>query len=92
MLTHVSALAHAATWEDWLSSHLILTEHHGRHTPHVEASRGEAGDSAGAVAALADLLTDRLRCRGPDHPNTLITRGDLAYWSDRAAASPADVE
>lgn len=40
----------------------------------------QAGDPAGAAAAFEDLLTDRLRVLGPDHPNTLTTRNNLAYW------------
>jgi hypothetical protein len=46
--------------------------------------RGEAGDAAGAAAAFADLLTDRLRVLGPDHPDTLTTRHELAYWRGEA--------
>ncbi|MGW8719002.1 hypothetical protein ACWGNR_06780, partial [Streptomyces althioticus] len=30
--------------------------------------------------ALAELLTDRLRVRGPDHSDTLKTKNELAYW------------
>ncbi|PJN36720.1 tetratricopeptide repeat protein [Streptomyces sp. CB02959] len=40
--------------------------------------RGEAGDAAGAAAALAELLADQTRVLGPDHPHTLITRHNLA--------------
>jgi hypothetical protein len=29
-------------------------------------------------------LEDRLRILGPDHPDTLITRGNLAYWQGEA--------
>lgn len=37
------------------------------------------GDQAGA-AAFEQLLTDQVRVLGPDHPDTLTTRGNLAYW------------
>lgn len=42
--------------------------------------RGEAGDVAGAVNALEELLADRLRPMGPDHPSTLTTRRSLEHW------------
>ena len=41
---------------------------------------GKAGNSSGAAAALQQLLTDRLRLLGPEHPDTLSTRHDLARW------------
>ncbi|MDX3536846.1 NB-ARC domain-containing protein [Streptomyces sp. MB09-01] len=46
--------------------------------------RGEAGDAAGAVATLTDLIADLLRVLGPDHPDTLMTRGRLARWQAEA--------
>jgi hypothetical protein len=33
---------------------------------------------------LEQLLTDRLRVLGPDHPNTLTTRHNLARWRGQA--------
>jgi Tetratricopeptide repeat len=33
---------------------------------------------AGAAAAYEELLADRLRVLGPDHPDTLTTRNNLA--------------
>jgi hypothetical protein len=42
--------------------------------------RGELGDPAGAVAALEELLADRMRVLGPDHPWTMGTRHELARW------------
>ncbi|MER5972857.1 tetratricopeptide repeat protein [Streptomyces sp. NPDC002055] len=50
--------------------------------------RGSAGDSAGAAAALAELLSDVERVQGPDHPDTLTTRRDLAGWRG-SAGDPA---
>ncbi len=41
----------------------------------------KAGDPAGA---LEQLLTDRLRVLGPDHPHTLTTRHNLARWRGQA--------
>ncbi|MGW2112625.1 tetratricopeptide repeat protein, partial [Streptomyces sp. NPDC001948] len=40
--------------------------------------------AAGAAAAFEELLADRLRVLGPDHPDTLTTRSNLAYWRWRA--------
>ncbi|MFD7785490.1 tetratricopeptide repeat protein [Streptomyces nojiriensis] len=55
--------------------------------------RGEAGDAAGAAAALAELLPDRLRVLGPDHLDILATRHNLAYWrGDAAGAAAATAE
>ncbi|HEY5151266.1 MAG TPA: tetratricopeptide repeat protein, partial [Mycobacterium sp.] len=39
---------------------------------------------AGAAAAFGDLLADRLRVLGPDHPDTLSTRSNLASWRGEA--------
>ncbi|WP_158630252.1 tetratricopeptide repeat protein [Glycomyces terrestris] len=54
--------------------------------------RGASGDAAGAVSALAELVTDRLRVSGPDRLETLIARGNLATWKGEAgdAAGAAD--
>jgi len=37
------------------------------------------GDPVGAAQAFEQLLTDRLRILGPDHPDTLATRHDVAH-------------
>ena len=42
--------------------------------------RGEAGDAAGAFAELEMLLPDMPRVLGPDHPDTLKTRSNIAFW------------
>ncbi|WP_331746107.1 tetratricopeptide repeat protein [Streptomyces virginiae] len=36
------------------------------------------------MADFEQLLPDRLRVLGPDHPDTLTTRHDLAHWRGRA--------
>ena len=46
--------------------------------------RGEAGDPRGAVAALEQLLADQVRVLGADHPNTLLTRNNIARWRTEA--------
>lgn len=43
-------------------------------------ARGQAGDSAGAAAAYAELLPSMLRVLGPDHRETLAVRAHLAWW------------
>ncbi|WP_368086585.1 tetratricopeptide repeat protein [Leifsonia sp. CL154] len=37
----------------------------------------------GAITQFEHLLADRLRVLGPDHPDTLSTRSNLAYWRAR---------
>src|SRR5690349_9275711 len=39
---------------------------------------GAAGQPSRAAEQYRDLLTDLLRVLGPDHPDTLATRGNLA--------------
>ncbi|WP_260860420.1 NB-ARC domain-containing protein [Streptomyces cupreus] len=55
-------------------------------TARYELSRWQAraGDAAGAIDALADLLRDQIRVLGPDAPDTLSTRYELAYWRGEA--------
>jgi hypothetical protein len=59
-------------------------------------ARGESGDPAGAVAALAELLPAAIRALGPTHHETLVLRGDLARWrgeaGDLAGAAAAFAE
>ncbi len=45
---------------------------------------GKAGDPAGAVAALAELLPELVRVLGADHPDTLTSRANLAYFRGKA--------
>ena len=40
-------------------------------------------------AAYAELLTDEMRVFGPDHPNTLTTRNNLAAFRGRAEDAPS---
>ncbi|WP_063766788.1 tetratricopeptide repeat-containing protein [Streptomyces sp. NRRL S-1896] len=79
------------------------TSHLGADHPHTLAARnllawwrGQAGDAAGAAAALAGVLADRIRVLGPDHPDTFNTRGHLARWrgeaGDAAGAAAAYAE
>ena len=42
--------------------------------------RAKAGDVAGALVTLKELLDDMTRVLGPDHPDTLLTRHNIARW------------
>jgi hypothetical protein len=39
---------------------------------------GHCGDVAGALRLFRELLPDRERVLGPDHPDTLATRSNIA--------------
>ncbi|MFJ5695081.1 tetratricopeptide repeat protein [Arthrobacter sp. NPDC093125] len=39
---------------------------------------------AGALTQFRELLDDQLRVLGPDHPDTLGTRSNLASWTGQA--------
>jgi hypothetical protein len=45
---------------------------------------GRAGQPDQAARQHRDILDDRLRALGPDHPDTLTTRGNLARWLGEA--------
>ena len=47
-------------------------------------SLGDGGDPARAAAAVEDLLGVLRRVLGPDHPDALSMRGNLAYWQAQA--------
>ena len=53
----------------------------------VTAWTGAAGDVAGARDQFAALLPLYERVLGPEHPYTLTTRNNLAYWTGQAARS-----
>ncbi|WP_316763139.1 FxSxx-COOH system tetratricopeptide repeat protein [Streptomyces herbicida] len=48
------------------------------------SSLGEAGQVTAATIYFHQLTTTADRHLGPDHPDTLITRHDLAHWQGRA--------
>ncbi|WP_262850843.1 tetratricopeptide repeat protein [Sphaerisporangium corydalis] len=46
--------------------------------------RGRSGDAAGAAAAYEELLADRLRVQGPDHPDHTPHPGGMARTGSRS--------
>ena len=48
---------------------------------------GEAED-AQALRLYRELLPDQERVLGPDHPDTLLTRCDIAHWTGEAGDAP----
>jgi hypothetical protein len=70
----------------WVWSHRVdtlITRHSLAH------QQGEAGDAAGAAAALEQLLADTERVLGADHPDTLTARRNLASWRE-TIGTPTD--
>ncbi|WJK33339.1 FxSxx-COOH system tetratricopeptide repeat protein [Solwaraspora sp. WMMA2065] len=47
-------------------------------------SLGNTGQVAAAATAFEELLADSVRVLGPDHPDTLTTRSNVASWRGRA--------
>jgi hypothetical protein len=45
-------------------------------------------DAAGALRLSRELLPDRERVLGPHHPDTVITRSNIAYWTRMLAGEP----
>jgi hypothetical protein len=54
----------------------------------LAAWTADAGDPAVGRDMLAGLLPVRERVLGPDHPDTLTTRRQLAYWTEKAERGP----
>ncbi len=38
-------------------------------------------DSHASLRLFQELLPDRVRAPGPDHPYTLTTRGNIVFWT-----------
>jgi hypothetical protein len=59
-----------------------------RHRARTEDLRvqnsGRAGDVTGARDLFVELLADHKRVLGPDHPDTLATRSNVASWAGEA--------
>jgi len=48
---------------------------------------GEAGQVQEAIGQYQRLLEDQTRVLGPDHPATLTTGNNLAYWLEQSSRS-----
>ncbi|MFI9307465.1 hypothetical protein [Streptomyces triculaminicus] len=59
---------------------VLTTRRRDAALPGRRIDQGLAGDTAGAAAALEELLGDYLRLLGPDHIETLGVRADLRRW------------
>jgi hypothetical protein len=49
---------------------------------------GEAGDPVAARDQFTTLLATDVRVLGPDHPDTLNARAELARWTGQADGTP----
>jgi hypothetical protein len=56
----------------------------------LAARTGMAGDAAGARDQFAALLPVVERVLGPEHPDTLAARANLASWAQRARDGVGD--
>lgn len=65
-----------ALWDPGEGAHLVLFR--------SADTLGESGQVAAARDASAALYRTALRVLGPDHPDTLATRHELARWRERA--------
>ncbi|MFN2485523.1 MAG: tetratricopeptide repeat protein [Acidimicrobiia bacterium] len=45
---------------------------------------GQAGKPSEALRLFQELLPDRVRVLGPEHPDTVRTRNFVAYWIGHA--------
>ena len=55
-------------------------------------AEGVVGDAAGARDQFADLLPIQVRVSGPEHPDTLTIRRNLASWTGQAEDGPSPRE
>jgi hypothetical protein len=94
--TCASSIPHARSWiASWPSPKPSWDP--STPTPWPPATWPGGRARPGSPVLDRDLLTNRLRVVGPDHPGTLTTRGNLVYWlgaagqPDRAAAQFRDL-
>ena len=53
-------------------------------------STGGCGVLGRALRLSQELLPDRVRVLGPDHPDTLTTRSNIADWTEVLSVSTQD--
>ena len=58
----------------------------------IAQSLGEVGNVAGAMKAYTALIADQNRVLGPNHPETLTARHNLAMWTEAAEDRRSAVE
>lgn len=64
-------------WDPDAGSHSLLFR--------AGRSLGESGQVAPAIHHSQALYATAVQRLGPDHPRTLTTRHNLAYWRERAS-------
>jgi hypothetical protein len=84
-------------WWKRLVARLFRLPRHGVHQllVHAGTSLGETGQAAAACSYYRDLYSTAEQQLGPDHPQTLFIRHELAYWQGEAgdvAGAAADLE
>ena len=58
-----------------------MTPPRSRTRANIAAFTGESGDTGEALRLCRELLPDRVRVLGADHPDTLTTRSDIAVFT-----------
>ena len=67
----------------------LATRVSGEFAPNRRSRTGRAGDAAAARDQFAALVPVREGISGPDHPDTLAAREELAYWTGSAGDAAA---
>ena len=63
---------------------MLVTRHN------IAMWRGQAGDPVAAIAGLVEVLADRERLLGPEHPETMSTRADIGRWRVESGEAAVD--
>ena len=67
-----------------LDPHQVPTQTQFEIRHHGAGALGHSGNTNEAITVYEQVLVDRLRVLGPDHPHTLTTRHNLAGWNGAA--------
>ena len=65
----------------WSGCWAATTPTRSRPATTSRAWTGEVGDAREALRLFAELLPDQERVLGRDHPDTLMTRNNIAHWT-----------